>query len=174
MEKRPGAVTFQDEPLTLVGSPITVGAEAGDICLCANDMAPVCLSDFAGKVTLVLTVPSLDTPVCDLEARRFNSEAMGLGPDVAVLVVSMDLPFAQARWCGAAGADQVRTLSDYKDTALGLAWGLLIEELRLLARAVVVLDRQQTVQYVQLVKEVTQTPDYEAALEAVRKVRSMS
>jgi thiol peroxidase len=115
-------------------------------------------------------VPSLDTPVCDLETRRFNQEAATLGPGVAVLTLSMDLPFAQKRWCGAAGVDKVTTLSDHRDASFGTAYGTLIKELRLLARCVFVVDKDGILRYIQLVKEIAQEPDYAAVLEAVRKL----
>jgi thiol peroxidase len=110
----------------------------------------------------------LDTSVCDTEARRFNEEAAKLGPDVDIVAVSMDLPFAQKRWCGAAGIDRVRTLSDYRNAAFGEAYGVLIKELRLLARAVFVIDREGTIRYIQLVKEVGTEPDYDDVINAVK------
>jgi thiol peroxidase len=115
-------------------------------------------------------VPSLDTPVCDIQTRRFNDEAGKLGDDVVILTISMDLPFAQKRWCGAAGVDKVSTFSDHRDAAFGEAYGVLIKELRLLARAIFVVDKQGTLQYRELVKEVTEEPNYEAAIEAIKKL----
>ncbi len=170
MTERAQAVTMHGNPLTLVGNPVVTGDPAPEVTLLDNDLQPVHLSDFRGKVTIVASVPSLDTPVCDLETRRFNTEAAKLGKDVAIVTVSMDLPFAQKRWCGAAGVEQVKTLSDHKDAAFGQAFGLLIKELRLLARAVLVLDREGVIRYYQLVKEVSEEPDYEAALAAVQEV----
>lgn len=170
MIERVEAVTFQGNPLTLVGKEIAMGSTAPDATLLNNQLKPVKLSDHRGKVVVISSVPSLDTPVCDMQTRRFNSEAANLGDDVVILTVSMDLPFAQARWCGAAGVEQVTTLSDHKEAAFGEAYGLLIKELRLLARAVLVLDREGGVRYCQLVKEVTDEPDYDAALEAVRSL----
>ena len=166
MNETAGVVTFKGSPLTLVGAPVEVGDEAPDFQALATDLAEEKLSDFRGKVVLIVSVPSLDTHVCDVEARRFNEEASRLGPDVRVLVISMDLPFAQARWCGAAGIEDVKTLSDHRDAAFGRAYGVLIKELRLLARAVWVVDRDGKVRYVELVKEVTDYPDYDAALAA--------
>ena len=166
MEKRTGLVTLGGNPMTLLGPEIKVGDKAPDVVLLDNDLGPVKLSSFAGKVTLIASVPSLDTPVCDLETRRFNSEASALGDDVVIVTISMDLPFAQKRWCGAHGVDKVVTLSDHKDAAFGQAYGMLIEEVRLLARAIFVLDRGGVVRYVELVKEVGSEPDYKAALEA--------
>jgi thiol peroxidase len=138
--------------------------------LLSNELKPVSLSDYRGKVVVISSVPSLDTPTCDMQTRRFNSEAANLGDDVVILTVSMDLPFAQSRWCGAAGVEQVITLSDHREAAFGEAYGLLIKELRLLGRAVAVLDRDGVVRYYQLVKEVSEEPDYEAALAAVKEL----
>ena len=169
MGERPGAVTFMGAPLTLLGDEIGEGALAPDCTLLDNDLKEVRLSDWADKVRVIATVPSLDTPVCDMETRRFNAEAASLGGDVAIITVSMDLPFAQKRWCGAAGVEQVTTLSDHRDAALGMAYGVLVKELRLLARAVFVVDKTGTVRHVQLVKEIADEPDYEAVLAAVKQ-----
>ncbi len=168
MGERAGAVTFMGAPLTLLGDEIKEGALAPDCVLLDNELQEVRLSDWADKVRVIATVPSLDTPVCDTETRRFNTEAASLGGDVAILTVSMDLPFAQKRWRGAAGVEQVITLSDHRDAALGMAFGVLIKELRLLARAVFVIDKTGTVRHVQLVKEIAAEPDYDAVLEAVK------
>jgi thiol peroxidase len=157
-------------PLTLVGPSLKAGDKAPDFAVLDNNLNPVGLSSHKGKVCILSSVPSLDTPVCDLETRRFNQEAATLGSDVAVLTLSMDLPFAQKRWCGAAGVDRVTTLSDHRDASFGTAYGTLIKELRLLARCVFVVDRGGVIQYVQLVKEIAQEPDYAAVLEAVRKL----
>lgn len=170
MLERSEAVTLHGNPLTLMGKEVAMGSPAPDATLLNNELKPVKLSDYRDKVVVISSVPSLDTPVCDMQTRRFNSEAANLGDDVVILTISMDLPFAQARWCGAAGADQVTTLSDHKDAAFGEAYGLLIKELRLLGRAVMVLDREGGVRYYQLVKEVSDEPDYDAALEAVKSL----
>jgi thioredoxin-dependent peroxiredoxin len=170
MEERKGAVSLRGNPLTLVGREIKVGAQAPDVELLGNDLKPVRISDFKGKVAVVSAVPSLDTPTCDMETRRFNTEAANLGDDVAILTVSTDLPFAQKRWCGAAGVDKVKTLSDHRETAFGLAYGVLIKELRLLARSIFVVDKAGVVQYIQHVKEVAQEPDYAAVIAAVKKL----
>ncbi|NSW85978.1 MAG: thiol peroxidase [Syntrophobacteraceae bacterium] len=167
MTERSGAVTFQGNPLTLLGNEVRPGDKAPDFAALDNSLAPVNLSSYSGKVLVLSSVPSLDTPVCDMETRRFNSEAAGLGSDVVILTISMDLPFAQKRWCGAAGVSHVTTLSDHKDASFGMNYGVLIKELRLLARAVFVVDRGGTVRYVELVKEITHEPDYDAALKAV-------
>lgn len=166
----PGQVTMKGNPLHLTGRQIQVGDPAPDVEVIDPAMAPVRLSSFRGKVVILSSVPSLDTPVCDTQTRRFNQEAAGLSGDVVVLTLSMDLPFAQARWCGAAGIDRVRTLSDHRNASFGQAFGLLISELRLLARAVLVLDRQGVVRYRQLVREIAEEPNYPAALEAAKQL----
>ena len=170
MQERNGVITFQGNPLTLLGAELKVGDPAPDVTVLANDLSPVQLSKYKGKVCVISVVPSLDTPVCDMQTRRFNEEAVNLDDNVAILTMSVDLPFAQARWCGAAGVDKVVTLSDHRDAAFGEAFGLLIKELRLLARAVLVVDPDGIIQYMQLVNEVTEEPDYKAALEAVKKL----
>ena len=170
MTERTDVITFQGGPLTLLGEDVGVGDAVPDFAALANDLTEVRLSAFLGKVCVVTTVPSLDTPVCDVQVRRFNTEAAGLGEDVVILAVSMDLPFAQGRWCGAADVAAVQTLSDHRDAAAGQALGVLIKELRLLARAVFVVDREGKIAYKQIVPELTDEPDYEAALAAVRQL----
>jgi thiol peroxidase len=170
VDERAGKITMKGNPLTLMGQELKVGDTAPDVVLANNDLVPVSLSSYGGKICIISSVPSLDTPVCDMETRRFNEEAGALGEDVAIITVSMDLPFAQKRWCGAAGVDKVITLSDYGDMAFGNAYGVLIKELKLLARSVFVLDRQGTIQYVQLVNEVTEEPNYQEILDAVGKL----
>jgi thiol peroxidase len=168
MSERAGVITFQGNPLTLVGPELKVGDVAPNAVFVGNDLAAVNLEDFAGKVLIVAAVPSLDTPVCDMETRRFNTEAAALSDDVKILTVSMDLPFAQARWCGAAGVDAVKTLSDHKDASFGEGWGALIKELRLLTRAVFVVGKDGKIAYVEYLKEITEEPDYDAALTAAK------
>jgi thiol peroxidase len=168
MSNQSRSVTMQGNPLTLTGNPVVVGDSAPDFECVDNDFNPVRFSSFGGRVSVIASVPSLDTPVCDMETRRFNEEAGQLGEDVAVLTVSMDLPFAQKRWCGAAGVDRVTTLSDHKDASFGEAYGVLIQGMRLLARAVFVVDRGGVVRHAQIVPEITQEPDYSAVLEAVQ------
>ena len=168
MVERSAAVTMRGNPLTLVGNELNVGEPAPDIEVLDNDLNPVKLSNYKGKVCIVSTVPSLDTPVCDMETRRFNQEAANLGPDVAILTISTDLPFAQKRWCGAAGVDNVVTLSDHRDATFGEAYGVLIKELRLLARAVFVVDKEGVIRYSQLVPEIAEEPDYDAVIAAVK------
>lgn len=168
MAERPGAVTMKGTPLTLVGPAISVGDAAPDFEALNNDLQPVRLSQFKGETVILSSVPSLDTPVCDMETRRFNQEAEKLGDDVVVLTISMDLPFAQKRWCGAAGVTRVLTLSDHRDASFGKTYGVLIKELRLLARAVFVVGKDGLIKHAQLVKELTEEPDYAAVLNAVK------
>ncbi len=170
MTERKGLVTLHGNPLTLVGPELKVGDRAPEFTALDTDLKPVALSTYRGKPVVLSVVPSLDTPTCDLQTRRFNAEAERLGPDVPVLTLSMDLPFAQKRWCGAAGAQNVRTLSDHRDASFGTSYGLLIKELRLLARAVLVLDKEGMVRYLQIVPEVGSEPDYAAALAALAKL----
>jgi len=168
VSERSGVITMNGNPLTLVGQELKVGDTAPDVTLLDNELNPVQLSSFKGKVVVISSVPSLDTPVCDLETRKFNEEAANLGPDVQILTISMDLPFAQARWCAAEGVDRLKTLSDHRDASFGNTYGVLIKELRLLARCIFVVDKEGTIQYIQLVPELTSEPDYEAVLEAVK------
>ncbi len=169
MSERHGAVTFKGTPLTLLGSEIGQGDQLPDASLLATDLSEVKLSSFRGKVLVLIAVPSLDTPVCDLETKRFNEEAGRLGGQgVQFVTLSMDLPFAQARWLKANGADNVVALSDHRDAAAGERLGVLIKELRLLARAIWVVDKQGGVSYFQLVGEVADEPDYDSVLDAVK------
>ena len=170
MIERTGVVAVDGNPLTLLGEEMKVGREAPDFTVLDNGLQPVKFSDFKGKVVVLASVPSLDTPVCDTEVRRFNKEAANLGDNVEIVTISMDLPFAQARWCGAAGVDRVTTLSDHNMADFGAKYGLLIKELRLLARAVLVVDAAGTVAYSQVLDDITKEPDYEAALGAVREL----
>lgn len=168
--ERENLITFKGGPLTLVGNEVSVGQAAPDFAAAANDLSPYKLSDDSGKVVVISVVPSLDTPVCDTQTRKFNEAAASLGDNVVIVTVSVDLPFAQARWCGAAGVEQVKTVSDYNGVDFGTKYGLLIKELHLLTRAVLVVDQQGVIRYYQLVSEVTDEPDYDAALEAVKKL----
>ena len=161
---------MKGKSLTLLGSELKVGQKAPDFEVVANDLSTVKFSSFLGKVCIISSVPSLDTSVCDRMTRRFNTEAGELGEEVAVLTISMDLPFAQKRWCGAAGVNNVQTLSDYRQASFANAFGVLIKELRLLARAVFVVDKDGIVRYIQVVNELTEEPDYQAALDAVREL----
>ena len=168
-KERTGVTTFKGNPLTLIGPQITVGQQAPDFQVLAQDLSPVTLTSSKGKTRLISVVPSLDTPVCDAQTRRFNQEAAKL-PNVAILTISMDLPFAQKRWCGAAGVEKVQVLSDHKDASFGTAYGTLIKELRLLARSIFVVDATGTVRYVEYVPEVASHPNYDAALKAVQQI----
>ncbi len=160
-------VTMHGNPLTLTGNAVKVGDGAPDFNVVDNNLAKTGLSSYKGKVVVISAVPSLDTPVCDVETRRFNVEAGKLGDNVAVLTISMDLPFAQKRWCGAAGVSNVTTLSDYMDADFGKAYGVLIKDLRLLARAVFVIGKDSRIKHMEVVGELTKEPDYDACLKAV-------
>ena len=163
-------VTFKGNSVTLAGQPPKVGQKAPDFTLVGTDMSPKRLSDYQDKVKLISIVPSLDTAVCDTQTRTFNEKVSGLSDDVIVLTVSMDLPMAQKRWCGAAGVERVECLSDYKEHSFGKTYGVRMEELGLLARSVMVVDRDNTIQYVEVVPEVTQEPDYDQALDALKQI----
>jgi thioredoxin-dependent peroxiredoxin len=166
--ERQAAVTFKGNPVTLLGPELKVGDKAPDFTVLANDLSPVTLDSSKGSVRIISVVPSVDTGVCDMQTRRFNEEAAKLD-GVKVLTVSVDLPFAQKRWCGAAGVENVQTLSDHRDFSFGTAYGVAIKELRLLARAVFVVDRNDQIVYVEYVPEVTNHPDYEAPVLAAKK-----
>ncbi len=168
MQERPGIITFKGNPMTLLGPALAVGDKAPAFTAVDTGLAQVSLADFAGKIKIISAVPSLDTPVCDTETRRFNQEAAALPDSVVLLTVSMDLPFAQKRWCGAAGIDRVKTLSDYRDRSFGLAYGVVIKELMLLSRSIFVIDATDTIRYIQHVPEVTSEPDYAAVLAAAK------
>ncbi|CEH33959.1 thiol peroxidase [Romboutsia lituseburensis] len=159
-------VTFQGAPLTLEGTQVKVGDTAPNFTAVGNDLNPVSLNDTKGK-RVFLSVPSIDTPVCDMEVRKFNTEASKLS-NVEVYTISMDLPFAQARWCGAAGIENVKTVSDYKDREFGKNYGVYINELGLLSRAVFVVDENNKVVYVEYLQEITEEPNYEAVLNALK------
>lgn len=170
MIERKGVVTFQGNPLTLLGDEPKLGQPAPDFQALDTNLAPVSLSSLGGKVRVLCSVPSLDTPVCDMQTRRFNGEAASLGPDVEIVALSMDLPFAQKRWCAGAGVDRVRTLSDHRDASFATAYGALIKELRLLTRAVFVVDRQGILRYSQWVGEITQEPNYGEVIQAIKRL----
>ena len=170
MKERTGLTTMRGNPVILLGNEVKVGDKAPDFVAVDNDLNPMGLSAFQGKTVVLSAVPSLDTPVCDTETRRFNQEATMLGSDVEIVTISMDLPFAQKRWCAAAGVDRVRTLSDHREASFGTAYGVLMKGPRLLARALFVVDKEGVVRYVQVVPEVTQEPDYDDVLEAVAQL----
>jgi len=165
--ERKNATTLKGNPFTLVGPEIKVGQKAPDFTALAGDLSPVTLASSKGKTRLLVSVPSLDTPVCDAETRRFNEEAAKLS-GVETLVISVDLPFAQGRFCQTAGIKNLKCLSDHRDTSFGRAYGTLIKELRLLSRAIFIVDATDTVQYVEYVKEVGSHPNYDAALNALK------
>jgi thiol peroxidase len=167
MNTRKTDVQWGGSPVELVGEEVRVGQKAPDFVVTGNDMKPVSLKDTSGKVRIFSALPSLDTPVCDRETRRFNEEASKL-PGVEVWTISMDLPFAQKRWCGAAGVANVKTASDYKKASFGHAWGVLEPNRHLLARAVFVVDKDDTVKYVEYVSNVGAEPNYEAVLAAAK------
>lgn len=167
MSNDTNTVTLHGNPLSLSGPTVAVGDAAPSFTVLNGELTPVDVLSEPGKVKILVAVPSLDTPVCDVEARRFNEEAASLGEDVAVAVISMDLPFAQARWCGANGIENVTAYSDHRDADFAGKYGLLIKELRLLARAVLVVGGDGRIAYMQVVSEVADEPDYDAALAAV-------
>jgi len=170
VEEYKGIVTMKGGPLTLTGSKVEVGQHAPDFEVLNSELSLVKLSAFAGKICIISAVPSLDTSVCDVQTRRFNQEAQRIGNDVRILTISMDLPFAQKRWCGAAGIENMETLSDHRDASFGEAFGVLIKDLRLLARAVFIVDREGIIRYIEIVKELTHEPDYEKALRAAKEL----
>jgi thiol peroxidase len=169
--ERPGATTLRGNPLTLVGPELKAGDPAPDFSLVDNALKPITLKDTGANVRIISVVPSLDTPVCDAQTKRFNEEAAKL-PEVDIFTVSMDLPFAQKRWCGAFGVDKVKMLSDHREGSFGSHYGTLIKELRIESRAIFVVDRENTINYAEYVKEVADHPDYEAALAAARGAAS--
>jgi thiol peroxidase len=170
MQEFKGLVTLKGKPITLIGQEVKVGNTGPDFEVIDNDLKAVKLSSLKGKVIVLCSVPSLDTQVCDIETRKFNEKAVQLGNAVKVLTISMDLPFAQKRWCGAAGIKNVQTLSDHREASFGLAYGILIKELRLLARAIFVIDAAGVVRYKQIVPEISSEPDYEAVFNAVKGI----
>jgi thiol peroxidase len=167
-QERANIATFKGNPITLVGPQLEVGDTAPDFKLNKNLLEEVSLQDYAGKVKLISVVPSLDTGVCDAQTRRFNQAAADLGEEVVILTVSVDLPFAQARWCGAAGIESVVTLSDYKDNSFGTSYGVLIKEFKLDHRAVFVIDKDNKIQYVEYLKDMAEHPDYDKPVAAVK------
>jgi len=168
MAERTGVLTVGGNPVTLLGDEIGVGDRAPDFTAADNDLNPFRFSELAGKTVILSAVTSLDTGTCDVETRRFNTEAANLGDDVVILTISMDLPFAQKRWCGAAGVDKVKVVSDYRAAEFGEKYGVLIKELHLLARSLFVIDRDGVVRYTQIVSENGDEPDYEPVLEAAK------
>ena len=168
MEEREGLVTMKGKGLTLLGNEVQVGDKAPEFEVFANDLSSYKLSSCSGKVRMISSVPSLDTTVCDIQTRKFNEETAGLGNDIVLLTISMDLPFSQARWCGTAGIDKAITLSDHRDADFGEKFGVLIKELRLLSRAIFIVDKDDVIRYIEIVPELTNEPDYDAAMKAAR------
>lgn len=162
-------VTMKGNPINLIGNLPAIGSKIPCFTLTANNLTSKTDKDYIGKTLVILTIPSLDTGVCDMEVRKFNKEAGSLSDDVQIIAVSTDLPFAQARWCAAAGVANVETLSDHKNTEFGKNFGVLIGDLRLLARAIFVYNKKGELVYEELVKEVSEQPDYTKALDAVKK-----
>jgi thiol peroxidase len=164
------SVTFKGSPVTLVGNEVKVGDMAPNFTVLANDLSEVTLNDSEGHVRLISVVPSINTGVCDAQTRRFNEEAASL-PGVKILTISCDLPFAQARWCAAAGIENVQVLSDHRDLSFGEAFGVVMKELRLLARSIFVVDSTGKITYKEIVNEVTNHPNYTAAIEAAKQAK---
>jgi len=171
--ERPGATTLKGNPLTLVGPELKVGDTAPDFTTVDLGLKPVTLKDTAGKVRIFSVIPSLDTPVCDAQTKKFNEEAANL-PGVEIYTVSMDLPFAMKRWCGQFDVNKVKMLSDHKDGSFGAAYGTLIKELRIESRAIFVVDPNNKVRHAEYVKEVADFPNYDAALAAARSAGAAS
>ncbi len=168
--ERIGVVTMKGKPITLVGPEIKVGQKAPDFLTQGTDMGDTRLGNFKDKIKLIASVPSLDTPVCDMEIRHFNEEASRVSKDVTIIFISMDLPFAQKRFCSAADIDNVKTLSDHRLASFGTNYGVLIKTMRLLSRAIFIIDKNDTVRYVEYIKENSSQPDYDKALKALRDI----
>lgn len=168
--ERTGIVTMKGNPVTLIGPEVKPGDAAPEFTVLDGKLNPVTLQEYAGKVLILSVAPSLDTPVCDLQAHRFNDEAAALGPGVAVLNISMDLPFAINRFCLSGTIENMRVLSDHRNASFGIAWGVLIKELRLLARAVFVVDADGIVRHAEIVPEVSSHPDYDKAIDVARSL----
>ncbi|WP_168119354.1 thiol peroxidase [Paenibacillus sp. HB172176] len=169
-QERTGVATLKGNPITLVGPELKAGDKAPSFSINKSLTETATLSDYSGKIKLISVVPSIDTGVCDAQTRRFNEAAAGLGDNVVILTVSVDTPFAQSRWCGAAGVDKVVMLSDYKANSFGEAYGVLIKELALDMRAIFVIDANDTIQYVEYLSEMTEHPNYEKAIEAAKSL----
>lgn len=171
MERR-DVVKAHGNPVTLTGAQLRVGDKAPDFTVLDGNLKEIRLKDFEGKIKLISVTPSLDTPVCDTQARRFNQEAAKFPESVVVLNISMDLPFAISRFCTTAGIDKVKAFSDHRDSSFGMAYGVLVKELRLLARSIFILDRDNTIRYIEIVPELTEHPDYGKALNEMNKLLS--
>lgn len=170
MEKNSVKVTFGGNPITLIGKEVKVGQVAEDFTVLSSALKPVKLSNYEGKVKIISVFPSVDTSVCSAQNHRFNKEASTLNDNIQIIGISNDLPFALGRYCGAEGIDRIVTLSDHKDVDFGLKYGFLIQELRLLTRGVIVVDKNNIVRYVEYVPEVTHEPNYEAAIKVAKEL----
>lgn len=168
--ERKGIIALHGNPLTLTGTGLREGDKAPAFTVLDGELKETALKDFAGKVKVISVTPSLDTPVCDLQTRRFNAEAAALPADVVVINVSMDLPFAISRFCASAGIDKVKAFSDHRDASFGNGYGVLIKELRLLARSIFIIDKDDMIRYIEIVPEVSDEPDYDRALEELKKI----
>ena len=167
---RTGIITFLGNGLTLDGPELKAGDKAPDFTVLDNELNPVSLNDFSGKVKIISVTPSLDTPVCDAQLRKFNEEAAKVGDNIVIMNISMDLPFANARFCTTAGIEKVKTYSDHKDASFGMAYGLLVSELRLLTRAIIIIDSKNSIKHFEIVPEITNHPDYNKALEVAKSL----
>jgi len=168
--ERKGIVTEHGNPVTLIGSAPQTGDKAPDFMVLDGSLREIGLKDFAGKTKVISVTPSLDTPVCDLQATRFNEEAQKLPDDVVVLNISMDLPFAISRFCTIKGIDKVKGFSDHREASFGVSYGVLIKELRLLARSIFIIDKDDRIKYIEIVPEITHHPDYDKATEVVKQL----
>lgn len=172
--ERKNIVTLMGNPVTLVGAELKTGDKAPEFKVIDVDMKEKRLSEFDGLIKIISVTPSLDTPVCDMQARRFNQEVAKMPEDVVAINISVDLPFAISRFCTTAGIDKVKAYSDYRDTEFGTSYGVLMKEPRLLARAIFVIDKENIICYIEIVPEVSKHPDYEKALSAVNKLLAVT
>lgn len=168
--ERKNAVKVKGNPVILLGEEIKVGQSAPNFTVLDNNLKEVKSGEYGGKIRLIASVPSLDTPVCDAEIHNFNKEAANISKDIVIIFISMDLPFAQKRFCQDNDIDNVKTFSDHRDTDFGLKYGVLIKELRLLSRAIFIIDKAGAVKYVEYVPELSSHPDYQAALSALKNL----
>jgi thiol peroxidase len=168
--ERKGIVTVRGNPVALIGSEVKIGDKTPDFTVLDGDLKEVRIGDFAGKIKVISVSASLDTPVCDMQARRFNQETTQLPDDVVILNITMDLPFAISRFCTTAGIDKIKALSDHRDASFGNAYGVLIKELRLLARSIFIIDKDDIIRYIEIVPELTNHPNYNKALDFLKKI----
>jgi thiol peroxidase len=168
--ERKGIVTVRGNPVALIGSEVKIGDKTPDFTVLDGDLKEVRIGDFAGKIKVISVSASLDTPVCDMQARRFNQETTQLPDDVVILNITMDLPFAISRFCTTAGIDKIKALSDHRDASFGNLYGVLIKELRLLARSIFIIDKDGIIRYIEIVPELTNHPNYNKALDFLKKI----